>query len=258
MGLPVKIATICKLTNRVEIMFLEDFYRDDGQFVHITPQQGSDFAKEIAHDFNPIHDADSKRFCVPGDLLFSLVLSRYGLSKKMHFAFLGMVGEDTSLVFPDTQEQEFKITDKDGRAFLGVERTGETSTDQTFIAKLVRTYVEFSGQTFPHILVPLMREKNAMINPDRPLVVYENMKIDLGSFSSTDFTLELTKATLEVNGRRGNVQLGFELRTANDVIGCGEKNMVLSGLREFDEDRINQMIAEYKARKDTYITRETA
>ncbi len=36
----------------------------------------------VVDDFNPIHDEDNKRFCVPGDLLFSVLLANVGLSQK--------------------------------------------------------------------------------------------------------------------------------------------------------------------------------
>ena len=66
-------------------MFLKEFYDTQENSIRIGANQASTFAKEIAHDFNPLHDADAKRFCVPGDLLFSLVLEKYGLSENMHF-----------------------------------------------------------------------------------------------------------------------------------------------------------------------------
>ncbi|MEO1880948.1 MAG: DUF3581 family protein, partial [Methylococcales bacterium] len=71
---------------------LKEFYSGPDDCVAITAEQGSLFAKEVAGDFNPIHDVDSKRFCVPGDLLFAIVLEKYGLSKTMNFTFTGMLG----------------------------------------------------------------------------------------------------------------------------------------------------------------------
>ena len=62
---------------------LTPYYQQDAEFVTITREQGSQFAKKVADDFNPLHDADAKKFCVPGDLLFSLVLSRYGVSENL-------------------------------------------------------------------------------------------------------------------------------------------------------------------------------
>ena len=63
-------------------MFLDSFYNQNDSQLTISAEQGSRFAKAVSNDFNPIHDADSKRFCVPGDLLFAIALQRYGLSRR--------------------------------------------------------------------------------------------------------------------------------------------------------------------------------
>ena len=76
---------------------LTPYYQQRAEFVTITREQGSQFAKKVADDFNPLHDADAKKFCVPGDLLFSLVLSRYGVSENMYFKFEGMIDETSQL-----------------------------------------------------------------------------------------------------------------------------------------------------------------
>ncbi len=89
-------------------MFLKEFYSGTNDCINITAEQGSLFAKEIANDFNPLHDVDSKRFCVPGDLLFSMVLEKYGVSSKMDFTFSGMVGHGVTLSFPETKEDHFE------------------------------------------------------------------------------------------------------------------------------------------------------
>ena len=64
-------------------MFLNPYHSANNTKIIISAEQGSSFAKDISNDFNPIHDPGSKRFCVPGDLLFALVLGRYGISEKM-------------------------------------------------------------------------------------------------------------------------------------------------------------------------------
>jgi len=66
--------------------FLSDFYSAlQGDQISVSAEQGNNFAKFIADDFNPIHDTQSKRFCVPGDLLFAIALERYGLHESMSF-----------------------------------------------------------------------------------------------------------------------------------------------------------------------------
>ena len=68
--------------------------------VCIKASQASKFAKMIANDFNPIHDENSKRFCVPGDLLFAIALQKYGLHNKMVFQFLELIKAETPLTYP--------------------------------------------------------------------------------------------------------------------------------------------------------------
>ena len=82
-------------------MFLEKFCTRSNGKVSFTRHQASSFAKQIANDFNPLHDEDAKRFCVPGDLLFSLALAKSGLSQQMTFTFSGMVSDGIELTFPD-------------------------------------------------------------------------------------------------------------------------------------------------------------
>ena len=55
-------------------MNMDKYYHLENSNLSFTRQQGSDFAKLVAHDFNPIHDPESKRFCVPGDLLFAVMI----------------------------------------------------------------------------------------------------------------------------------------------------------------------------------------
>jgi hypothetical protein len=119
-------------------MFLQSFHHESAEGVRITPEQASRFAKEIAGDFNPIHDPGAKRFCVPGDLLFSLVLARYGLSTGMCFTFSGMVGADALLQFPATEAAKFAVTDERERVCLSVEREGETRRDADLVVAMAR------------------------------------------------------------------------------------------------------------------------
>ena len=57
-------------------MQLNQYFSETDNSFEFTRQQASDFAKKVAGDFNPIHDVISKRFCVPGDLLFAVLLSK--------------------------------------------------------------------------------------------------------------------------------------------------------------------------------------
>jgi hypothetical protein len=235
-------------------MNLQDYYLEKNNKASISRQQASNFAKNVANDFNPIHDPDNKRFCVPGDLLFALVIHRYGLSQKMRFIFSGLVGNGVILNFPAADHPSISITGDNNKTYLSIEKSGDTSHDKKLVHALINNYVTFSGQTFPHILVPLMAEKGVMINPQRPLVIYESMEIDLLQLDIQKPELLLTDSSLDVNGKRGKVSLNFSIRDGNQIIGSGKKNMVLSGLRPYDQDQMQQLVDMYDGRKQTFMS----
>ena len=233
-------------------MFLSNFYQDLDGTIQVSREQASDFAKSIAGDFNPIHDVDAKRFCVPGDLLFALVLSKYGISQHMHFTFSGMVGDGVELVFPEMTDADIIIKDSADKAYLSIEHSGENNPNPDLIENLSRRYVEFSGQTFPHILVPLMAEHNVMVNPARPLVIYESMTINIEQLDISEPELTLTESKLAVEGKRGSVSLKFTVSDNGKIVGSGEKTMVMSGLREFEQGAVDQLVNDYAAHKQSY------
>lgn len=230
-------------------MFLQSFFLQTGNQISISASQGSQFAKQICNDYNPIHDVDSKRFCVPGDLLFALTLHRYGLSQQMRFDFAGLVPADKELVFPQWNESELSIADSREKTYLSVQRQGSTSDNQSVIEQLVRSYVEFSGHSFPYILVPLMQQHQVMINTARPLVMYQSMSLNLEHLDLSSPLVKFIDADMEVDGKRGNVSLKFAITDGEATVGSGEKKLVLSGLREFDQQAMDQLILDYEARK---------
>jgi len=233
-------------------MFLESYCNVINNKICFSRQQASDFAKKIADDFNPLHDVDAKRFCVPGDLLFSLILEKSGLSQNMGFTFSGMVTDAVELNFPEKIIDSAYVTDDNAKEYMNIAVSGECTTNSQAINSLIRAYVEFSGHTFPHILVALMAENNVMINPTRPMVMYENMFIHLDELDFSDVELKLTTPTLVIDGKRGKATLPFDLITDGKVIGHGKKHMLLSGLRDYDQVTINTIIDKYNESKAQY------
>ena len=233
-------------------MNLDEFHANNGGWLTISGLQASHFAKQAADDFNPIHDPDSKRFCVPGDLLFSLALHYYGLSESMNFRFAGMVGAGRELDFSPRTGSQLDICDDKGKNYLHIERQGQVLNDQAQIASFWQSYVRFSGQNFPHVLVPLLAEQGVMINPQRPLVIYEGMAFHLDSLAFDAVLLKQTGATLKVDGKRGDVELGFDIYSADRQIGSGKKKLVTSGLREYDAQQMDAIVAGYEAKKASY------
>lgn len=234
-------------------MFLDDFYRISDNKIVFARQQASDFAKQIADDFNPLHDVDSKRFCVPGDLLFSLALTKLGLHQEMGFEFTGMVSNDISLNFPTTIDKSASITDDNNKEYVRITASGEKTTQQQTIESLVRSYVKFSGHTFPHILVKLMAENNVMIHPTRPMVMYESMLIHLEDLNFGEVSLVESASTLTIEGKRGNACLAFDLISQGKAVGHGKKHMLLSGLRDYCQQTIDDVVTNYNNNKAQYI-----
>lgn len=238
--------------SRENMNFLQPYFtNNDEQNIIISAEQGSDFAKKVANDFNPIHNVDSKRFCVPGDLLFAIALDQYGLHQSMNFAFQGLVKADTVLSYPVKPEKassaELQVLNARDKAVLTIKASGAETNDADKVEQLIRSYVAFSGHNFPHILVPLMKQHKVMINPERPLVIYESMALELDSLDFDDLHIDLQDTTLVVDGKRGTAKLSFILSDQNRSIGAGIKTLVLSGLREYQQQAIDDMCAEYLA-----------
>ncbi len=233
-------------------MFLDDFHSVQDGTIRITARQGSRFAKEVAGDFNPIHDPDAKRFCVPGDLLFALVLARYGLSTRMRFGFRGMLGDDVAIRFRESGSGTLDIVDAGGKVYLEVERAGPIIRGEEVVEAFTRRYVAFSARNFPHFLKPLMAEKGVMFNPDRPLVIYDSMSFELRNLDLDSPVMELANATLDVSGKRGDALIAFDIVAAGERVGGGSKKLILSGLRAYDEERLQDFIAEFTRRMEDY------
>ena len=114
-------------------MLLESYYTKHDNVIRVSAQQASRFAKTQCHDFNPIHDPENKRFCVPGDLLFSIALNEYGISESMSFTFTNMIGDNIGVNFPEDNGEHIVITNENGRSVLEITRHGKISRDPELI-----------------------------------------------------------------------------------------------------------------------------
>ncbi|MEO9524621.1 DUF3581 domain-containing protein [Marinobacter alexandrii] len=226
-------------------MFLDRFHSIQQGRIHITALQASRFAKEIAGDFNPIHDPDARRFCVPGDLLFAVVVSHFGLSANMTFQFKSLLGDGVPLEFREPEEGRIELCDANGKVYLEVTHSGPSTRDETIIENFTRRYVAASGKNFPHTLQPLMESNGVMFNPDRPMVMYESMSLALDRLDATDPELELHDAQLAANGKRGNVTLEYRLLSEQNPVGQVAKRLVLGGLRPYCPDAMAGVLEEF-------------
>ncbi|MDI4638668.1 MULTISPECIES: DUF3581 domain-containing protein [Halomonadaceae] len=233
-------------------MFLDKFHQVHDGRISISAEQASHFAKQVAGDYNPIHNPDARRFCVPGDLLFALVLSKFGLSQCMTFHFRSMVGAEVALDFQAHDDGSICVTDEQGKVYLEVERSGDLTHDEDVIAAFTRRYVAFSGKNFPHYLKPLMQTHGVMFNPQRPLVIYDSMGFSLDRLDVEDPGLELEDSSFEVLGKRGEALLEFGLTACGQNIGRGSKKLVVSGLRDYDTAAMDEIVCEFYRLKAAY------
>ena len=247
-------------------MLISEFHRSrdngSGRVVQVSADQGHRFAKDVAGDFNPLHDADSKRFIVPGDLLFSLFLNYYGVSRGMRVEFQGMVVADAELDFPDLPDDrtEFELNNVKGKpTYLKVARSGDIDKDAQRIATLIRTYVAYSGENFPHVLVPLMAEQGWMINTLRPLVLYQSMSLEMERFDFTDLVLQQVGTEFNAQGKRAEVHLKFELHDDRQrLVGKGGKTLVAGGLRPYEEEPMQVLVKSYAGWRENYLALKQA
>lgn len=233
---------------------LKAFYSGCNDCTKITAVQGSLFAKEVAGDFNPIHDVDSKRFCVPGDLLFAIVLAKYGLSKTMNFTFTGLLGHGITLDFPMTDASHFEVNGSHHKTILKVARSGEKTNNSRMIDALIRDYVAFSGHNFPHILVPLMKQQNSMINTSRPFVIYDSMCLKFKHLNFIHPQVSMLQPELNIEGKRGSAYLHFQVKADGEVVGSGFKKIIITGIRTYEEVVMQNFVNHYLARKDKYLS----
>lgn len=233
-------------------MFLDTFFKENKDYIWISQEQSSQFAKEVCADFNPIHDPGAKRFCVPGDLLFALALTKYGLSQKMSLNFLGMVRDNTRLYLPLSDSNDLTVKDQHDNVVLEIKRRGDTIRNSRLIEAMIRCYVTLSGRNFPDLLVPVLRKHGIMFNPKRPLVLYDSMWFEFEHSSFEDLQIELAAVELENEGKRATEYINFNFFSANKHIGYGQKKVIISGLKPYDDAQMQSFAEGYNALRDDF------
>jgi hypothetical protein len=224
-------------------MFLEPYFNQTEQGISFTRNQASDFAKDIANDFNPIHDSDAKRFCVPGDLLFSLILTKFGLSQSTNIRFSGMVSDTSVLQLNRDQNGQIEVVGASEKVYVEGTTSGSLTNDIEKINQVIKAYVAFSGDSFPGVLVPLWKKNDLMINTERPLVMYDSMELNIDDFNFEQIELVHSGSELDVDGKRGKAKLSFDIKSADKLIGHGKKIMTMSSLRQYEQDKIDALVA---------------
>ena len=98
-----------------------------------------------------------------------------------------------------------------------------------------------------------MAENSIMINPQRPRVVYDSMSLQFDTLDLVEPSVELAGTSFKAEGKRGDVQFELRLMDQGKQVGSGVKTLILSGLREYQQEAVDGMITGYQASKDSYL-----
>ena len=81
------------------------------------------------------------------------------------------------------------------------------------------------------------------------------MSFELDDVHAENISLRLDSSTLNVQGKRGTGAVSFSLLSNDKVVGKGQKNLILSGLREYDQSAITELSDNYLINRDKYFAR---
>ena len=95
-----------------------------------------------------------------------------------------------------------------------------------------------------------------MINPSRPLVIYKNMEIFLDKLAGDNIELSLKKSILYKNVKKAEVRLEFTILASGEQIGHGAKNLLLSGLRDYNQEQLDEVIHSYEQWKTDFLSQQ--
>ena len=84
------------------------------------------------------------------------------------------------------------------------------------------------------------------------MVMYQSMVIELHETAFNNPTIELAKQEINVDGKRGDVSIHFNIMADGKIVGCGEKNFLLSGLRAYEAEVMDNLVTNYEATKAAY------
>jgi hypothetical protein len=73
------------------------------------------------------------------------------------------------------------------------------------------------------------------------------MSLHLDRLDLQQPSVELADTRMVVEGKRGDVELQFRLMDGDHIVGCGVKKIILSGLREYQQAAVDEMVADYKS-----------
>jgi len=85
-------------------------------------------------------------------------------------------------------------------------------------------------------------------------VMYQSMSIDLDRVDIASPSLRSDDSELSIEGKRGMAVLSFLVLDGETPVGRGEKRILLSGLRPYEEAQMVAVVTQYEERKRQFST----
>ena len=79
------------------------------------------------------------------------------------------------------------------------------------------------------------------------------MKLSFISFTESAPEVVLKGSKFDVKGKRGLVTMEFDLRADGESIGSGEKQIIMSGLRPYEQAGIDLLIEIYDKAREAHF-----
>lgn len=230
------------------LSMLEDMslFCADGKYL-VSEKDGSNFAKEVCLDYNPIHDEGNLDFAVPGDLLLSLFVWQNGLPCDGSVAFKKPVKGDLELkidldgISNSGTDEELVILKNLSSIYL---------TSIKFYKDFMAEYCLLSGSLFPEKLGEVFSDSGLMPGVEKPLVMYSGVDFDLNmdKFSLYDCDLSLNLGEINYKVLRKNMMkigVGVDVLIDDENVGSLTKNLVCFETVPFSEAGLSELVTRY-------------
>jgi len=218
---------------------------ENGGVYFIDKESGSNFAKDICKDLNPIHNVESKKFIMLGDFLFALYVNEYGFPKNREVIFKNPI-KINSLENSGLEV----IVSKEG-IFVGNQKKVESSVEDFlfFDESLLLQYCEISGSLFPDKLWGVFESSGLMPNFKRGIVMYTGVNFgfnfNLDSLYG-DIELDLDNVDYEIVSNRLFLKANVKVDLNGENVGSICKNLVCLGCVDYNKEKFDFLVENYR------------
>lgn len=206
------------------------------------------YARNVVKDFNPIHNHLAKNYCVPGDLIFALMVERGGVHGSMRMDFLNRVGKDSEYIFV-SGKAGMALLDRGNKVQAQLIGSGDASVCVKCISAVSDAVLSCTSSYFPYKMMRSLRAENLMLSGCRSLVILKSIEVNVSDLHfASDLTAVFCSSSLRHSGRRGTIDAHFQLVGGNgQVLGQVIKTALIIGIERFNGKRSAQYLENYES-----------